>query len=159
MKDNAPYKSLYKNYMAYFRELTGRAPANPTMFLFDNETVGHPLYQFADYAKDLQIDSNNLNQIRKPMLNYRTNQRSSLYLMSTPLVAGQNSSDIEDVLKSKNSFPILKKLSFNKNGGRGYYGKEVLSKYVLKNHRQFDFSGFIPLLDRIRDNILEYRNS
>lgn len=160
-KENFPMDSnekiLYPNYIDYFQKLTIRKPKNPTMFLFDNEPTGSPLYNFARYAKDLDINSNNLNQIRQPMLNYRINRKSSLYLMSTPLIMGSNSSDIEDLLLSKNTPPILKGKSFSKGGGSNNYGKDVFSKYVLKKYSQFDFSDFCPLLDKIRDNILDYR--
>lgn len=157
-------KLLYPNYIEYFQKLTSRLPQNPTIFLFDNEPSGNPLYQFASYAKDLDISPNNLDTIRKPMVNYRINKKSSLYLMSTPLMAkinSGNSSDIEDLLIAKQKMPILyldqQDKTFDKNGGPNHYGKEILSKYVLKHFAQFDFTEFIPLLDGIRDNILDYR--
>ena len=83
--------------------------------------------------------------------------------MATPLMPHMNngnSSDIEDLLfsSSKNTAPILKRKTFHKKGGENYYGKDILSKYVLKNYTKFDFTGFIPLLDGIRDNILDYKS-
>lgn len=76
-----------------------------------------------------------------------------------PHMNNGNSSDIEDLLfsSSQNTVPILKGKKFRKKGGQNYYGKDILSKYVLKNYMKFDFTGFIPLLDGIRDNILDYQ--
>lgn len=161
---SAKEKLLYPNYIEYFQKLTSRQPKHPTIFLFDNEPTGHPLYQFASYAKDLDISSNNLDTIRNPMVNYRINQKSSLYLMSTPLMKNINSgssSDIEDLLIAKQKMPTLyldgQNKTFKKNNRSNHYGKEILSKYVLKHYQNFDFSEFIPLLNGIRDNILDYR--
>ena len=81
--------------------------------------------------------------------------------MATPLLPnmnGGNSSDIEDLILSKNTAPILKGKTFLKNGGSNHYGKEIFSKHILKNYKQYDFSEFIPLLDGIRDNILDYKS-
>lgn len=154
-------KILYPNYISYFREQTNRKPKQPTIFLFDNEPKNgdkkSPLYNFEDHAKDLEIGVNNLNKIRQPMLNFRINQQSSLYLMATPLVGNGQSSDIEDLLLMCNDDPPIKNKKFSKSGGSNYYGKDIFSKYVLKNFAQFDFKEFIPLLDGIKENILDYR--
>ena len=79
--------------------------------------------------------------------------------MATPLLSNRNngnSSDIEDLLLSRNLPPILNGKTFSKSGGDNHYGKEIFSKHVLKNFTEFDFAEFIPLLDGIRDNILNY---
>lgn len=133
-------------------------PKNPTIFLFDNEPSGNPLYDFVNYARDLAITKNNLDQVRGASFN-RITKKDNLYIMATPLLSNKNngnSSDIEDLLLSRNLAPILKGKTFSKNGGTNHYGKEIFSKYVLKNFTEFDFAEFIPLLDGIRDNILNY---
>lgn len=155
------YKELYPNYMDYFSNLTSREPKNPTIFLFDNEPSGKPLFKFFNHAIDLNVSSNNLDQVRGTSFSKIT-KKDSLYIMATPLMPHMNngnSSDIEDLLfsSSQNTVPILKGKKFHKKGGQNYYGKDILSKYVLKNYTKFDFTGFIPLLDGIRDNILDYQ--
>ena len=154
------YKELFPNYMEYFSNLTSKEPKNPTIFLFDNEPSGNPLFKFVNHAKDLEINNNNLDQIRGRSFSKITKKRS-LYIMATPLMYNMhdgNSSDIEDLLLSKNSAPTLKGKKFHKDGGPYHYGKEILSKHVLKNYTKFDFTEFIPLLDGIRDNILDYKS-
>lgn len=154
------YKELYPNYIEFFSNLTLRNPKNSTIFLFDNEPSGNPLFKFVNYAKDLQVESNNLDQIRGTAFK-RITKKGSLYIMATPLLPnmnGGNSSDIEDLILSKNTAPILKGKTFLKNGGSNHYGKEIFSKHILKNYKQYDFSEFIPLLDGIRDNILDYKS-
>ncbi|WP_117283189.1 retron Ec67 family RNA-directed DNA polymerase/endonuclease [Streptococcus intermedius] len=154
------YKELYPNYIEFFSNLTLRNPKNSTIFLFDNEPSGNPLFKFVNYAKDLQVESNNLDQIRGTAFK-RITKKGSLYIMAAPLLPnmnGGNSSDIEDLILSKNTAPILKGKTFSKNGGSSHYGKEIFSKHVLKNYKQYDFSEFVPLLDGIRDNILDYKN-
>ena len=172
---------LYANYITYFQQLTDNIPNYPTIFLFDNEPNNRngkdksPLFLFANHAKDLMNPQNkdsktsksleskisdNLEKIRreKPC---RINKNGSLYIMATPLVSSKNDgnfSDIEDLLLSRKLPPILKGKTFSKSGGDNHYGKEILSKYVLKNYEKFDFTEFIPLLDGIRDNILDYKS-
>ena len=166
-------KSLYPNYIEYFQKLTTRKPQHPTIFLFDNEPnngkkdVKSPLFLFANHAKDLRNPQNeeskisdNLEEIRREEP-WRISKKGSLYIMATPLMYNMHdgdSSDIEDLLLSKNSAPTLKGKKFHKDGGAYHYGKEILSKHVLKNYTKFDFTEFIPLLDGIRDNILDYKS-
>ena len=152
------YKELYPNYMEYFSKLTSRKPKNPTIFLFDNEPLGNPLFKFCNHAVDLKVSSNNLDQVRGTSSKMLA-KKGSLYIMATPLLSNRNngkSSDIEDLLLSRNPSPILKGKTFSKGGGANHYGKDIFSKYVLKNYKKFDFTEFIPLLDGIRDNILNY---
>lgn len=156
MSDNE--KVLYLNYIDYFEKLTKKSPKNPTIFLFDNEPSGNPLFKFFNYATDLNVSSNNLGQVRGTSFN-RITKKNNLYIMATPLLSTRNngnSSDIEDLLLSRNPSPILKGKTFSKGGGANHYGKDIFSKYVLKNYKKFDFTEFIPLLDGIRDNILNY---
>ena len=113
---------------------------------------------FFNHATDLNVSSNNLGQVRGTSF-YKITKKDSLYVMATPLMPHMNngnSSDIEDLLLSCNPSPILKGKTFSKGGGANHYGKDIFSKYVLKNYKKFDFTEFIPLLDGIRDNILDY---
>lgn len=156
-------KTLYPNYIDFFRNFTSKKANKPTIFLFDNEPSGNPLYQFANYAKDLQIDTNNLNNVRGPSFG-RISKKESLYIMATPLVSNQNngnSSDVEDLLISTNKLSIqtffsIKKINYNRLKDVKKH-KEIFSKYVFKNYEQFDFTEYIPLLDGIRDNISNYK--
>lgn len=182
---NSEERILYTNYITYFKQLTNSIPKYPTIFLFDNEPNNRngndksPLFLFASHAKDLMNPQNeesegsknkkledkisdNLEKVRREKP-WRINKKDSLYIMATPLIPNKNdgnSSDIEDLLfsSSRNSPPILKGKEFHKDGGANYYGKEILSKHVLKNYKEFDFTEFIPLLDGIRNNILDYQN-
>lgn len=152
------YNELYPNYIEYFSNLTTKKPKNPTIFLFDNEPSGNPLFKFCNHAVDLKVSSNVLGQVRGTSFN-RITKKNNLYIMATPLLSNRNngnSSDIEDLLLSRNLPPILKGKTFSKGGGANHYGKDIFSKYVLKNYKKFDFTEFIPLLDGIRDNILNY---
>lgn len=166
-------KSLYPNYIEYFQKITTRKPQHPTIFLFDNEPnngkkdVKSPLFLFANHAKDLRSPQNEESKISDNLEKnrreepWRISKKGSLYIMATPLIYNMhdgNSSDIEDLLLSRNSAPTLKGKKFHKDGGSYHYGKEILSKHVLKNYTKFDFTEFIPLLDGIRDNILDYKS-
>ena len=164
---------LYANYITYFQQLTDNIPNYPTIFLFDNEPNNRngkdksPLFLFANHAKDLRSPQNeeskisdNLEKIRREEP-WCISKKGSLYIMATPLMYNMhdgNSSDIEDLLLSCNPSPVLKGKTFSKDGGANHYGKDIFSKYVLKNYEKFDFTEFIPLLDGIRDNILDYKS-
>ena len=94
--------------------------------MFDNELQG-PLYNFANFAKDLAISTNNFNQIRYSSFD-RIVKKDSLYVMATPLIPKINNgvfSDIEDLLLVRNSTPILRGKQFSKHGGSNHYGKDI----------------------------------
>lgn len=156
------YNELYPNYIKYFGRLTNRLPKNPTIFLFDNEPSSSPLYNFANYASELEIPSNTLENVRRNNFN-RVSKMNSLYVMATPVFESRESSDIEDLLLlSDNNREIVKDfLDQISEVDNNLYSvkkhKELFSKYVLKNYSHFDFKNFIPLLDGIVSNIEDYR--
>ncbi|WP_057490147.1 retron Ec67 family RNA-directed DNA polymerase/endonuclease [Streptococcus orisasini] len=153
-------KYLYPNYLKYFRELTSREPKNPTFFLFDNEPKGNPLYNFANHARDLKLDSQTLDILRINAVDIFV--KNNLFLLLIPLLSGKSSSDIEDLLLAEQSMPILNNKSFSKNNndeGRNSYSKEILSKYILRHYQSFNFNKFIPLFDALEKRILEYKES
>lgn len=89
---------LYPNYIEYFYNQTSKHPKKPTIFLFDNEPSGNPLYDFVKHAKDLEISSSNLDQIRGSSFS-KIAKKNSLYIMATPLIKNWNrgmSSDMEE---------------------------------------------------------------
>lgn len=156
---------LYPNYIEYFYNQTSKHPKKPTIFLFDNEPSGNPLYDFVKHAKDLEISSSNLDQIRGSSFS-KIAKKNSLYIMATPLIKNWNrgmSSDMEDLIVSndKNREPIQNFMKINKIDSLNVLDikkhKDIFSKFVLRNFNKFDFTAFIPLLDGIRDNILDYK--
>ena len=158
-------KKIYPNYISFFEKMTSRKPKNSVMFLFDNEFKEgknkYPLYDFITNLKELEMNSDNLDMVRKGTQFYRIARKNNLYIMAVPILSGREKTDVEDLLLFKNKITIqnffnVKRIKFNKIEDIKNH-KEIFSKYVLKNYSQFDFSEFIPLLDGIRDNILDYK--
>lgn len=62
------------------------------------------------------------------------------------------STEIEDLIDTS-SIKIGSR-SFNKDSNSNhqiYFGKQDLSLYVYKNYNSVDLTGFIPLLDQLKD--------
>lgn len=78
----------------------------------------------------------------------------NLYLVATPLAAGQTSSVIEDAFETLSSTLKIGEKSFNpKDDGTFnkalHYDKHIFSQYVEEKASQIDFSGFTELLSRL----------
>jgi hypothetical protein len=79
----------------------------------------------------------------------------NLYVVLTPLVAGQQESMIEDFFQDTVVKVVLGGKTFSAVNGKGFdstkhFGKEILSRYVEENAHNIDFSNFTGILDRIR---------
>lgn len=76
----------------------------------------------------------------------------NLYLVPTPLEAGQTESVIEHSFTEQTRNVILDGKSFNPNqtlDPERNFGKHVFSKYVEKNADKIDFTGFAEILTRL----------
>lgn len=139
-----------KDYLSYFRTMTGKVPKNPVVFLFDNETQtkDKPLKKFlADKTISLSMQKT---LQEKLMVELREN--SKLFLMTNPLPADASESEIEDLLPREILLMKIDGREFDRSGKKDkekFYNKDVLSKYVRQHYNEIDFSGFKELLDAL----------
>ena len=78
---------------------------------------------------------------------------SKLYLVTNPLVKGKTECEIEDLFADKVLTTVIKGKTFCRSSGfdkEKHYGKQVFSKYVCRNYRKIDFTGFMTLLNTIK---------
>lgn len=137
------------NYFDYFHNLTGKEPANPVIFLFDNEMISdRPLRKF--------IGGRNIQKNVKPELESHQKAQmileSKLYIMTNPLVEGHNECEIEDLFPAEILNQKIDGRSFSRNGKGNiekYYNKDVFSRHIYSNYENIDFSGFKELLDTL----------
>lgn len=80
--------------------------------------------------------------------------------ISYQLVNNENESEIEDLFDSKAITHKINGKEFTKNSKfdtNKYYGKDHFSQYILSDYENIDFSNFRPLLNNIRDIIVNYK--
>lgn len=146
----------FTNYLSYFKHISNKKPSNAVILLFDNElsNKNKPLKKFANGI----LNDQELTKL-KGNLSIKIIEDSNLFLVTNPLVDGAEESEIEELFKSETRDVLLdgKKLSLKDSYDTGkYFGKDHFSKYVLKNYKSIDFSGFKPLLDTIKNVIAQY---
>lgn len=139
-----------KNYYRLFAEKHKAVQRNPVIMLFDNEMESkRPLNKFI--SEEVKIPSSE-QQLFKEQLYYHLIPGSKTYLMTHPLPPGKTEAEIEDLFPTEvlgvkldgKSFSTKDKFDTSK-----FYGKDIFSSYVYEHWKSIDFSGFIPLLDKI----------
>lgn len=143
-----------KAYFRMFAEKCSTLPKYPVILLFDNELddKNKPLYKF---VRPLTKELPNIENCIKNTLTVHLMENSNLHLLTHPLIDGKTVCEIEDLLDESTRSVVIdgKKLSLkDKWNPQTEYGKDIFSKYILKNYKTVDFSGFTPILDNI--NIL-----
>lgn len=83
----------------------------------------------------------------------------NLYILMTPLIAESNESDIEMLFDEDTLSTKIDGKKFSKEDKPDtskFYNKSTFSKYIFKNYKSINFSGFKPLLDNIKIIIQDY---
>lgn len=141
------------NYLSYFKKTSNTLPVNPVILMFDNEIDSgdkKPIGNFLNHAK--------LSEKKREDLKHKNfvDIIDNLYLLTIPLIGGKNECDIEDLFENSVLSHKIDGKEFTKKDKYDvskYYGKEIFSKYILRNYSSINFSNFITTLDKI-DNII-----
>lgn len=150
-------KDVSPNYYEYFKKISNHKPYNPIILLFDNEIEREdkPIRKIIKHVK--------LDQAKKEELKNECMVKlkaDNLYILTNPLVKGMSECEIEDLFDDDtlnhqiNGKSFCKKADFDTEK---YYGKEIFSKYILKNYSDINFDEFRPLLDNLVKIIEEYK--
>lgn len=123
---------------------------NPVILVVDHDSGGKGPYETGSKKAGRVLD------IRKPFEHVAAN----LYLVPTPLPAGATSSCIEDCFQAATLAKTLGGKTFNyktKTQTATEYGKGYFAEHVVQAEADtIDFSGFDPLLERIKSAISHY---
>ena len=151
-----------KNYYDYFKTKTGFEAKNPIIIIFDNETISEkPLKKFicSTLSKN---DKQNLNkELLLKQLFYRVSDSGNLYFAITPLVNNKKESEIEDLFQEKALKLEIEGRTFDRKEKKGdnlHFGKNCFANYIYNNYHEIDFDGFIPLLDALKNIIVNYNS-
>ncbi len=148
--------SVFPNYYSIFSKKGTIKPQFPVILLFDNEMkTKRPLSKFLDHIKASEEDKRTI----ATDLCLRLCKSSNLYLSTNPLMEGKNECEIEFLFKPETRAVRLegKELCLKSEfDTKKYFGKEIFSQYILQHYTTIDFSGFIPLLDTIRNIMKSY---
>jgi hypothetical protein len=138
----SPLGALIDNYIKITREFKAPISSNPTIILVDNDS-GRAAVDGAMKKHKVPVSPG------VPFVHIK----GTLYMMSTPPIAGKADTEIEDFFDSKTRAIQINGKSFNPAKGADpskYFGKTVFAhKVVRPNAKSIDFAGFAPLLATI----------
>jgi RNA-directed DNA polymerase len=130
-----------------------RAPGkqNPVILLIDCDDGKKPVYSAMQQFNKIKPTG------QEPFIHVTAN----LYVVSTPLAHGKQSSMIEDAFGTLPNTLKVNGKSFNPDektfDQEHHYDKHTFSQYVKDNASKIDFSGFMEILARLAAAIEAYR--
>jgi RNA-directed DNA polymerase len=145
-----PFVAQYHNRAKVFRH---KPMAFPVIILVDNDEGGKQVFAAANKFASSPITLSSSSPFYYLGLN--------LYLVKTPEPGGNQHSRIEDLFPAPLLETKLNGKSFDpdklhEEGGK--YGKFKFAEQVVRrNAATIDFSGFVPLLDRIASALTDYK--
>ncbi|GGA65247.1 hypothetical protein GCM10008025_06390 [Ornithinibacillus halotolerans] len=144
------------NYLKYFKSLNNSLPKNPVILLFDNELNNNekPISHFC--RKVAKIGDEKIEALKTE---FKVNLTENLYLLTVPLIGEKSECEIEDLFDESTLLERIEGKTFTKAAKYDvtkYYGKEIFSKYILKNYADVNFNEFRAVLDNINDIIDQY---
>lgn len=132
-----------KDYGDELKRYQAAGKHNPVILLVDNDDGTAPVYDaMRKFGKTKPTD-------KEPFVHIVGN----LYLVATPLAAGQTQSMIEDAFGTLAGTLKLGGTSLNPDDktldDKIHYDKHFVSQYVKEKARQIDFRGFTEILTRL----------
>lgn len=146
----------YQGYAAEFERISGNRASSPVVLLFDNELTNKkkPIRDFLGYVGYEKHDD-----IEKFGEKCFSNISKNLFVLTMPLVDGKEEVEIEDLFTDEMLSHKIEGKKFSpkdKFDRSKYYGKEIFSQYIMKNYKQLNFEGFLPLLNILSDIVENY---
>ncbi|MBU5445574.1 retron Ec67 family RNA-directed DNA polymerase/endonuclease [Paenibacillus sp. MSJ-34] len=144
------------NYLSYFKKTSNTLPINPVILMFDNEIQSGSRKPIGNFLNHANVDGETREDLNHK---YFINIIDNLYLLTIPLIGDKSECDIEDLFEESvlshkiNGKKFSKKDDYNVSE---YYGKEILSKYILRNYSSINFTNFRSTLDNIDKIINTY---
>jgi hypothetical protein len=132
-----------KDYGDELKRFKAQGQQNPVILVIDNDGGAKPVH-------DAMRKFGKLKPTGQELFIHIT---GNLYLVATPLAAGQKSSVIEDAFGTLSSTLKIGGKSFNPEEDTFdealHYDKHIFSQYVKENASQIDFTAFTELLSRL----------
>jgi len=146
---------LIRSYRANLDRYRYRAMKHPVILLIDNDSGAPDVFKDAIKCGASGISLTSTDPFYRLIDN--------LYLIKTPEIGATGISCIESLFDPALLNEKVNGLEFDaskKHKAPGKYGKQVFAEQVIKpNANTIDFSGFVPLLDRIAAVIDDYAAS
>lgn len=154
------YGSSKDAMIEWFKQFTGNNPCKPVILIFDNEdSKEKPLSKMIGTLLNDKVLRNKrkANDMRSELNEHgKMHVKDNLFFATTPKNANKDC-EIENLF-NKNKLDGIRingrtyHEGFEKSAGwdpAKHFSKNVLSLYVLKDYKNINFEGFIPLLDAI----------
>lgn len=154
---------LYTNYLKYFNSFNSAKPNNPTFFIFDNEISSKktkPIKSFFNYVYNGDKKSNSESKLKTLKDNFYLEITDNLFILTHQLLKGNDENELEDLFEQVTLDHMEGEKKFSKDGdNETNYGKEIYSKYVLKNYKNINFDNFRPLLNNLNNILIAYHKN
>jgi retron-type reverse transcriptase len=138
-------KKFITNYKKDTDKFAAPGLQNPLIVLFDNDSGAKPIWSV---VKQARTNKQNIN-LKDPF----THVVKNLYVVPTPLKAGQKESKIEDFFDAATKATVVGGKTFSDKNDADetkHYGKWIFAeKVIAPNAKTIDFTGFVPLLQSI----------
>ena len=151
--------NLYPNYLKYFNSF-GAKPLSPTIFIFDNEITNKdkPVKKFINYVYKTNKPKEKQEKIKLLVDNLSLEITENLFVVTNKLLEDCEETEMEDLFDDETLGHEEGGKTFSKNGNsENHYGKEIFSKFVLKNFEEINFDNFRPILDNLDKLIMKYK--
>ncbi len=139
----------------YFRKKYEILPKNPVIMLLDNELSNKekPIYKL---VKTVNNRDNVKKELRRKSYSHL---EDNLYVAVCPMGNDQKECEIEDLFCKETLSTIIDGKTFDRHRKKGdmeHYDKVQFANYIMKNYKDVDFNGFVPLLDTVSSIIASY---
>lgn len=143
-------EKTYPNFFQYINKICECKPKSPVILVFDNELCNDkkPLSNFVKYVKLANANK----KVFEEQLSIKLIDNGNIFLITNPLVNGKSECEIEDLFNIETLEHKINGKTFSRKDGydtEKHYGKDIFSKYISKNYKYIDFSGFKIVLDNI----------
>ncbi|HEY0222382.1 MAG TPA: retron Ec67 family RNA-directed DNA polymerase/endonuclease [Lactovum miscens] len=154
---------LYPNYLKYFNSF-GSKPSSPTFFIFDNEITSKkekPLKSFINYVyngkENAKIREEKFELLERTLFLKVT---ENLFLITNKVLKNCKETELEDLFDNDTLAHEIEGKTFSKNSdSKNHYGKEIFSKFILKNYEKINFENFRPILDNLNSLIFNWNKN
>lgn len=147
----AEFEKFITRYPEQYKRFN-HSPLSPVIMVLDNDSGTRTIVR--KMAKMFGVTEDSIKK------NSFTHIVHNLYIVLTPLLPGDKDSCMEDLFDRAVLNTVINGQSFDKSNNYNkstHYGKNDFSLKVIKaNEKSINFSGFLPLLNAVRDCLVHY---
>lgn len=153
----ADYVRFFRRHREQCKKFERQPPKNPVIIVLDNDTGP------SDFINNIIKEYSHLPRKSEDVRKHKfLHLENNLYVLLTPLLAGDKQSCMEDFFKDEVLTKTINGKSFDKSNNHDStttFGKDRFANNIIRENRQtIDFSLFKPILDAMVDINNHFKN-